>query len=109
MKNFKVKSKDVFVHIEVPIDAQSLKGDALFQVIIGKLKDGSGFWREVELLDFTNISFMGMKVENGDKFIKKMSDEFGINVWNIVEKESEFLDQHHPIIESLVDQVKVIF
>ena len=86
MKNqVKVTSSIKFITVEFPIEVQSLKCKAEIQLVVGE----KGDLLEKEFMDFRNAEFMGLPVEDFSTFRKKMREDFGVNIMNLMQDQIE--------------------
>lgn len=88
----KIRSKLVMLmgDVNVTLANGSIQLTAIYQFYIDADKEGN-VNIEVELIDYNDVSFLGMKVENGYKGINKIRtqlSEWGIDFDKAVEEES---------------------
>ena len=88
----KIESKVVMINVEHSItvgknDAITL--DVIHQVCLFEEKDG-GIDVEIDLVDYTNIKFLGMDIDGGYKGFKDFKEQmlkFGIDVDELIDEE----------------------
>ena len=91
MKKFSIESKVIFINVNVPIEIGSVKATVVTQIIISENEDGSKLG-ESEIMDYTDISFMGMPIEgsyNGFKKFQSHMESMGVDINDILDKASE--------------------
>tara|TARA_R110000822_G_scaffold10358_8_gene39272 strand:+ start:277 stop:597 length:321 start_codon:yes stop_codon:yes gene_type:complete len=88
----KIESKLVMINVKNSItvganDAITL--DVIHQVCLYENKDGS-IEADLDLVDYDNIKFLGMEIENGYKGFRDFKEQmlkFGINVDELIDEE----------------------
>lgn len=91
MKKFSIESKVVFINVNIPVEIGSVKATVVTQIIVHKNEDGSNRG-ESEVIDYTDISFMGMPIDNGYDGFKKFKshmDGMGVDINDILDRASE--------------------
>ena len=94
MKNFRVESKRILVGIAVPVEIGQIKLDVVYQLCIFPSKVLGKLEYDMDLMDYENVTYMGMEVE-GYKGFNKLKDfhlELGIDLNKLLNEASEKLD-----------------
>jgi hypothetical protein len=88
MTRIKVTQKTLMVNLEFPIEVGQVKLTAECQVFISK-EDSGELDADFNLLDYNNITYMGMPVDGykGWQKIKDFHSELGIDLQQLVHNE----------------------
>jgi hypothetical protein len=108
----KITSKTLLVSFETKVKLG--KNDAIeltlvHQAFIYKDKNGN-IDCDLEIIDFTNVKFLGMKIEEGYKQFNTFKDQlltFGINLDELIDVEVEKLMNNG--LKSMIISVKMVY
>ena len=87
----KVTHATLMVHVENKIEVGPLKLTAIHQICLYENKDGS-IAHDVDLMDHTNITYMGVRVDGNYENWKKFTNfhkEMGIDFDKLINEESD--------------------
>jgi hypothetical protein len=85
MKNFKVKSKTIFVQIAVPVEIGQIKLDNVYQISIYQGTTNKIHY-DIDDFDYQNVIYMGMEIDGykGFKKLREFHTELGIDIDKLI-------------------------
>jgi len=93
MKNLKVVNKSLFVNVVIPVEVGHVKCEVENQIIYYFDKEDKLIY-EIEVLDYNNVTYMGISVEGNDGFkkLREFYEDLGIDLNDLIKKEvSKFI------------------
>jgi hypothetical protein len=89
MTKIKVTHKTMMANFEFPIEVGQVKMKAVGQAFIYKDKKSGKLEGDFEFIDYTNITYMSMPIENhgGMEKLKIFHNDLGINLTKLIDDE----------------------
>ena len=108
MTKIKVTSKTLMVNLEFPIEVGQVKLNAVCQAFIHRDRESGELEGDFEFIDYNDITYMGMPIENYDgmKKLKAFHSELGINLDSLLNGEFDKImtDEFQKVFISTIDK-----